>query len=118
MIDVYLYLYVKLNWDANLFLPAESKDCMNSVFVWVQKYVGCERGRVCAHRNADYLLENLSCKDHESHGGYRPSLFLHGGMLISSIFHGVVRFNIKHPIGKRQGKTMSRFMRYLLKHNI
>ena len=25
-----LYLYVKLNWDANRFLPAESKDCMNS----------------------------------------------------------------------------------------
>ena len=25
-----IYLYVKLNWDANRFLPAESKDCMNS----------------------------------------------------------------------------------------
>ena len=25
-----MYLYVKLNWDANRFLPAESKDCMNS----------------------------------------------------------------------------------------
>ena len=25
-----MYLYVKLNWDANGFLPAESKDCMNS----------------------------------------------------------------------------------------
>ena len=25
-----MYLYVKLNWDANRILPAESKDCMNS----------------------------------------------------------------------------------------
>ena len=25
-----MYLYVKLNWDANRFLPAESKGCMNS----------------------------------------------------------------------------------------
>ena len=27
-------------WDANRFLPTESKDCMNSAFVQVQKYVG------------------------------------------------------------------------------
>ena len=26
-----MYLYVKLNWDAKRFLPADSKDCMNSV---------------------------------------------------------------------------------------
>ena len=25
-----MYLYMKLNWDANRFLPVESKDCMNS----------------------------------------------------------------------------------------
>ena len=25
-----MYLYVKLNWDANCFFPVESKDCMNS----------------------------------------------------------------------------------------
>ena len=25
-----MYLYVKLNWDANRFLPVESKDSMNS----------------------------------------------------------------------------------------
>ena len=25
-----MYLYVKLNWDANRFLPAESNACMNS----------------------------------------------------------------------------------------
>ena len=25
-----MYLYVKLNWDAYIFLPAESKDFMNS----------------------------------------------------------------------------------------
>ena len=25
-----MYLYVKLNWDANFFFPCESKDCMNS----------------------------------------------------------------------------------------
>ena len=26
-----MYLYVKMNWDANRFLPIESKDCMNSI---------------------------------------------------------------------------------------
>ena len=25
-----MYRYVKLNWDANRFLPVKSKDCMNS----------------------------------------------------------------------------------------
>ena len=25
-----MYLYVKLNWDANRFLSVDSKDCMNS----------------------------------------------------------------------------------------
>ena len=25
-----MYLYVKLNWDANRFLPVEGKDCINS----------------------------------------------------------------------------------------
>ena len=25
-----MYLYVKLNWDANFFFPVESKDCMKS----------------------------------------------------------------------------------------
>ena len=30
------------------------------------------------------------------HGVYRPSLFKYGGMLTSSILHGVVRFNIKN----------------------
>ena len=25
-----MYLYVKLNWDANFFFLVESKDCMNS----------------------------------------------------------------------------------------
>ena len=33
-----MYLYVKLNWDAKHFLPAESKDCMNSASY--EKYVG------------------------------------------------------------------------------
>ena len=35
-------------------------------FVWVQKYVGYERGTICANWNADYLLENLSPKDHQN----------------------------------------------------
>ena len=26
-----MYLYVKFNWDANRFLPAESKDCMKTM---------------------------------------------------------------------------------------
>ena len=60
-----MYLYVKLNWDANFFLPVESKD-YEFRFVWVQKYVGWKRSTICAHWNADYLLENLSPEDHEN----------------------------------------------------
>ena len=33
-----MYLYVKLNWDANRFLPAESKDCMNSASYKQKQY--------------------------------------------------------------------------------
>ena len=33
-------------------------------FVWVQTYVVGERGTVCTHGSADYLLENLSREDH------------------------------------------------------
>ena len=36
-----MYLYVKLNWDATRFLPAESKQGLYEYrFVWVHKYVG------------------------------------------------------------------------------
>ena len=34
-----MYLYLKLNFDANFFFPFESKD-YEYRFVWVQKYVG------------------------------------------------------------------------------
>ena len=55
-------LYLKLNLDANSFRQVDSKDCMNSASVRVQAYVSLDRGTVCAHGNADYLLENLSCE--------------------------------------------------------
>ena len=58
-----MYLYVKLNWDANRFLPAESKDCMNSASY---EYRNMSASTVGAHGNADYLLENLSREDHEN----------------------------------------------------
>ena len=61
-----MYLYVKLNWDANRFLPAESKDCMNSASYEYRNMSARRRGTVCAHGNADYLLENLSPEDHEN----------------------------------------------------
>ena len=35
-------------------------------FVWVQEYVGLERGTIGAHSKTDYLLENLSPEDHEN----------------------------------------------------
>ena len=40
-------------------------------FVWVQKYVGYEQGTICAHWNADYLLENLFLEDHENIVDYK-----------------------------------------------
>ena len=60
-----MYLYVKLNWDANFFLSSWEQRLYEFRFVWVQKYVGWERGTIGAHWNADYLLENLSPEDHE-----------------------------------------------------
>ena len=66
-----MYLYVKLNWDANRFLPAESKDC------WIPLRKSTERyrlgaGTVCANGNADYLLENLS-REHNKNLSTRDS---------------------------------------------
>ena len=40
-------------------------------FVWVQKYISEERDTVCAHGIADYLLDNLSCEDHENVVDYK-----------------------------------------------
>ena len=37
--SMYMYLYVKLNRDANCFLPVESKDCRNSASNELRKYV-------------------------------------------------------------------------------
>ena len=59
-----MYLYVNLNWDANRFLPAVGKDCMNDASY---EYRNMSARRVnCANVNADYLLENLSGEDHEN----------------------------------------------------
>ena len=32
-----MYLYVKLNWDANFFFPVESKDCVKSASYELRK---------------------------------------------------------------------------------
>ena len=42
-----MYLYVKLNWDANRFLPAERKDCMN--------YASHEYRNMSARRGAQFV---------------------------------------------------------------
>ena len=60
-----MYPYVKLNLDANYFVSSWERRLYEFYFVCVQKYVGEERGTICAHWNADYLFENLSPKDHE-----------------------------------------------------
>ena len=61
-----MYLYVKLNWDANRFLPAESKDCMNSASYEYRNMSARRGAQFVPHGNADYLLENLSREDHEN----------------------------------------------------
>ena len=61
-----MYLYVKLNWDANRFWPAESKDCMNSA--------SYEYRNMSASRGAQFVpmgmpticWKNLSREDHEN----------------------------------------------------
>ena len=60
-----MYLSVKLNWDTYRFLPAESKDCMNSVRTSIE-ICRLGEGHKRAHGNADHLLENLSREDHEN----------------------------------------------------
>ena len=64
-----MYLYVKLNWDANRFLPAESKDCTNSASYEYRNMSA--RGAVYAHGSSNYLLENLSCQDNENVVNYK-----------------------------------------------
>ena len=41
-----MYQYVKLNWDANRFLLAESKDCMNSAS-YEYRNITAMRGAQC-----------------------------------------------------------------------
>ena len=61
-----MYLYVKLNRDANRFLPAESKDCMNSA--------SYEYRNMSARRGAQFVpmgmpticWKTLSREDHEN----------------------------------------------------
>ena len=38
-----MYLYEKLKWDARCFLPAESKDCLNSAS-YENKHMSARRG--------------------------------------------------------------------------
>ena len=59
-----MYLYVKLNWGANRFLPVESKNCMNSAS-YEYRNMSARRGAQF-HWNANYLLENLYPEDHEN----------------------------------------------------
>ena len=48
-----------------MFLSVESR--LYKIFlVWVQKYIGEERGTICAHGNVDDLLESLSRKVYEN----------------------------------------------------
>ena len=60
-----MYLYVKLNWDANFFVSVENKDCKNSASYEYRNMSATERGTMCTHWNADYLFENLSPENHE-----------------------------------------------------
>ena len=55
-------MYVKLNRDANCFLPVVSKDC----FMRVEKYFGLTKGTIGYQKNTDNLLEKLSRKNHEN----------------------------------------------------
>ena len=58
-----IYPYVKLNRDANCFLPVKMHKFF---FISVEKYVGKKRGTIHSHWNTNYLLENLSSKNHEN----------------------------------------------------
>ena len=51
-----MYLYVKLNWDANRYLPAESNDCMNSAS-YEYRNMSARRG---AQLNLSFLKMLLS----------------------------------------------------------
>ena len=61
-----MYIYVKLNWDANRFLPAKSKDCM--------KYASYEYRSMSARREVQFVpmgmliicWKKLYREDHEN----------------------------------------------------
>ena len=62
-----MYLYVKLNWYANCFFQAESKDCMDSASyeyrnTGMSGRIGTQFGPV----SIPLVLENVSPKDHEN----------------------------------------------------
>ena len=49
-----------------LFPPGWEQRLYKFCFIWVKKYVGYKWGTICSHWNTDYLLENLSRKNHEN----------------------------------------------------
>ena len=64
-----MYLYVKLNWDANRFLPAESKDCMNSASITVHY---CPRSK-----DASWPRQRSRVKGRDLTQSYDKSLYTH-----------------------------------------
>ena len=61
-----MYLYVKLNWDANFFFPVESKDCMKSASYEYRKMSARRGAQLVPIGMPTHLLENLSPEDHEN----------------------------------------------------
>ena len=71
-----MYLYGKFNWEhkgktevprgvQNCFLSAQNKDCINSTSLGYRN-MSARRGTLFTHKNADHLLENVSCEDNEN----------------------------------------------------
>ena len=61
-----MYLEVKLIQNVKCFFPVESKNCVWISFHMSRRRCRPEEGAYCSHWNPDYLLENLSHKNHEN----------------------------------------------------
>ena len=61
-----MYLYVRLNRDANWFFFRLEKRLYEIRFVWIEKDVGEKRGTLRTHWIADCLLEDFSGKNRDN----------------------------------------------------
>ena len=91
-----MYLYVKLNWAANRFLPVESKDCMNSA--------SYEYTHMSARRGAQFVPTGMPISCWKPFPR-RPRTFCQLETLPSTIYYTNVAFLLHSSVFNRNVAT-------------